>query len=100
VNSEQAVPALSAMPHSLWLGLSPVELLCAIGLVLPAFYKPLAMLAPAAAVCIAAEMLLFAGVYFGSGATQGGQLMYWMTAALLCAFVAVGRISLSPLQSV
>ena len=97
VNSEQAVPALSTMPHALWVGLSPFELLCSICLVLPMFNKPLAMLIPVAAVCIAAEMLLFAGVYLTSGSTLSGQLAYWVVGAVVCAFIADGSIVLSPL---
>ena len=98
-NSEQAVPALSAMPHALWVGLSPLEVVCSVCLVLPFFNKPLAMLAPAAAVCIAAEMLLFAGVYFASGSGERGQLMYWVVVAMVCGFVAYGRMALVPLQA-
>ncbi len=97
-NSERAVPALSAMPHALWVGLSPLELLCSLCLVLPFFNKSLAMLVPVAAMCIAAEMLLFAGVYFASGSKESGQLVYWIVVALVCAFVAYGRIGLAPLQ--
>jgi len=97
-NSEQAVPALAAMPHALWVGLSPLEAVCAVCLVLPMFTKPFAMLIPVAAVCIAAEMLLFAGVYFSSGGTQGGQLAYWAVVAAVCLFVAYGRLPLAPLQ--
>ena len=97
-NSEQGVPALSAMPHALWVGLSPFEMLCGICLVLPLFNKSLALLAPAAALCIVVEMLLFAGVYLSSGSTQSGQLAYWMVVVAVCAFIAFGRMSLVPLQ--
>ena len=97
-NTEQAVPALSAMPHALWVGLSPFEVLCSVCLLLPAFYKPYAVLVPVAALCIAAEMVLFAGVYFSSGISQGGQLAYWVVVAGFCAFIAYGRLALAPLQ--
>ena len=60
-NSEQTVPSLSAIPHGAWLALSVFEFIFALCLILPAFYKPLAILAPIAAACIAAEMLLFWG---------------------------------------
>ncbi|HEX7641474.1 MAG TPA: hypothetical protein VF472_04590 [Burkholderiaceae bacterium] len=98
-NSEQGVPALSAMPHALWVGLRPLELVCSVCLVLPLFNKSFAMLAPAAALCIAAEMLLFAGVYLASGSTQSGQLVYWAAMAAICAFIAYGRMGLVPLQA-
>ena len=39
-NSEQTVPALKAIPNGGWLALAGMEILCAVGLVLPAI-KPL-----------------------------------------------------------
>ena len=97
-NSEQAVPALSTMPHALWMGLSPLELLCSLCLVLPLFNKSLAMAAPVAALCIAAEMLFFAGVFLASGRHESGQLMYWLVVAVVCAFIAYGRMGLVPIR--
>lgn len=96
-NPEQAVPSLSAIPHGVWLSLSVIELLCSVGLILPAFYRPLAILAPVAAACIAAEMLLFSGVHLYSGSTDYGHLVYWLVVAALCALVAYGRLVLKPL---
>ena len=89
-NSEQAVPSLSAIPHGAWLSLGVVELLCAVGLILPAFNKSLSALAPIAAVCIAAEMLLFCSLHIRSGGEEHGPLVYWLVVAGLCAFVAYG----------
>jgi hypothetical protein len=54
-NSEQTVPSLQAIPHGVWLGMSVFELLFSLGLILPASYQPLAILAPIAAACIAAR---------------------------------------------
>ncbi|HTV67160.1 MAG TPA: DoxX family protein, partial [Rhizobiaceae bacterium] len=51
--AQAAVPSLAAIPPSAWLGLSVIEILCAIGLVFPFFYKPLGYLAPIAAIVIA-----------------------------------------------
>jgi hypothetical protein len=96
-NSEQAVPSLSALPHGVWLALSGVELLCSVGLVLPAFRQSLAILAPIAAVCIAAEMLLFSGLHVQSGDKNYGPMIYWLVVAAVCAFVAYGRFVLKPL---
>ena len=62
-HSEQTVPSLSAIPHGAWLSLAVIELVCCLALVVPGFYRPLAMLVPIAAACIAAEMLLFCGVH-------------------------------------
>jgi hypothetical protein len=96
-NSEQTVPSLKAIPHGVWLALSVFELLCSAGLILPAFNKPLAILVPIAAACIAAEMLLFSGVHIHSGDTKYGPMIYWLVVAAICAFVAYSRFVLMPL---
>ena len=96
-NSEQTVPALKAIPHSIWLSMIVIELLCSVGLILPAMNKRLGILAPVAAACIAAEMLTFCGLYFYSGDTNSGQMIYWLVVAVICSFLAFGRFVLKPL---
>lgn len=96
-NSEEAVPSLSAIPHGAWLAMGVFELLLSLCLILPAFYKPLAILAPVAAICIAAEMLIFSGLHMFSGATNHGSVVYWLVVAAICAFIAYGRLVLRPL---
>ncbi len=96
-NSEQAVPSLKAIPHGAWIALGVFELFFSVGLVIPALHKPLAILAPIAAVCIAAEMLLFSGVHLCSGDANHGQAVYWLAVAAMCAFLAYGRLALVPL---
>lgn len=95
-NSEQTVPSLSAIPHGIWLAMSVFELVCSLGLILPAFYKPLAILAPIAAACIAAEMLLFTGLHIYSGDPNYGPMIYWLVVAAICVFIAYGRLVLKP----
>ncbi|MEO5969725.1 MAG: DoxX family protein [Bdellovibrionia bacterium] len=96
-NSEQIIPSLKAIPHGVWLAMSVVELLCTLSLILPAINKPLAILAPIAAACIAAEMLLFCGLHIYSGSSEYGSLIYWLVVAAICAFIAYGRFVLKPL---
>lgn len=60
-NSAQTMPSLGTIPHGVWLGMSIVELLCVVGLMVPAISKRLAILAPIAAAYVVAEMLLFSG---------------------------------------
>lgn len=96
-NSEQAAPSLKAIPHGVWMGLIALELLCALSLIVPALSKPLAILAPLAAVGIAAEMLLFSGVHLSSGDANSGPMIYWLVVAALCAFIAYARFALKPL---
>lgn len=96
-NSEQAVPSLNAIPHGAWLSLSVVELMCSVALVAPALSKALGMFAPAAALCIMAEMLLFCAIHLSSGDSNKGQMIYWLTVAVFCLVIAIGRLWLSPL---
>ena len=95
-NPEQTVPSLQAIPHGAWLGLSVLEVLFSLALILPAFYKPLGILAPVAASCIAAVMLLFCGVHLLSGDANSGPMIYWLVVAAICAFLAYGRFVLKP----
>ena len=95
-SAEQTMPSLKAIPHGVWLAMSVFELLCSLGLILPAFNKPLAILAPIAAACIAAEMLLFSGLHIYSGDANYGPMIYWLVVAAICAFIAYGRFVLKP----
>lgn len=92
-NSEQTMPSLSAIPHSIWLGMSIIELFCCLGLMIPAFNKSLAYLAPLAAICIAMEMLVFCSVHIASGDQSTGPLIYWLVVAAVCAFIACFRLA-------
>lgn len=96
-NAAQTVPSLSAIPHPVWLGLSGVELLCAVGLVLPAMSAVPGVLAPLSAAVIAVEMLAFTGLHLASGDPNHGQMVYWLVVAALCGFLAFGRFTLQPL---
>lgn len=98
-NSEQTVPSLSAIPHALWQMMSGVELLCCVGLLLPALAQRLGIFAPVAALVIAAEMLLFCGLHLRSGDANFGPMIYWLVVAATCAFVAYGRLVLSPFSA-
>jgi hypothetical protein len=95
-NPAQTVPSLGAIPHGVWLSMSFIELLCALGLVLPAFNKSLGFLAPVAAVLIAAEMLLFCVLHLHSTEASYGPMVYWLVVAVVCAFVAYGRLVPKP----
>lgn len=96
-NSEQAVPSLSAIPHGAWVAISVFELACVVGLIIPALYRPLAILAPIAAIGIAAIMLLYCVLHISSGDPNYGQMVYWLVVAAICAFIAYGRFVLRPL---
>jgi uncharacterized membrane protein len=97
-NSEQTVPSLGAIPHGAWLALMVFELLCALGLLLPAVRRRIAIVAPLAALGIAAEMLLFCGVHLASGDRNFSPMIYWLVVASVCALVAYGRLVVRPLN--
>jgi len=91
-NSEQTVTSLKAIPHGVWLAMAVVELLCSLCLILPIFNKHFGILVPIAVVYIAAEMLLFCGLLIYAGVTSYSHLIYWLTVAVICAFIAYGRL--------
>ena len=90
------VESLQAIPHGVWTLLSIIEFFCALGFILPLIFKRLGRLAPIAAVCIAAEMLLFIVLSIFSDATNCGEIIYWLVVGLICGFIAYGRFVLKP----
>jgi hypothetical protein len=96
-SAEQTMPSLKAIPSGVWLAMGGFELICSVGLIIPAIDKPLAMAAPIAAICIAVEMLVFCGLHLSSGDAKYGPMIYWLVVAAICAFVAYGRLVVKPL---
>ena len=90
-NTAQSMPSLAALPQAAWRGLSVLELLCVLGLVLPSFTRLPAGLVPLAALCIAGEMLLFSALHLRAGVTPHAPMIYWLVVAALCACLAYGR---------
>ncbi|WP_324752024.1 DoxX family protein [Roseovarius sp. Pro17] len=97
LNSEQSIPTLTAIPHGVWMVLIPFELICAMGLVVPAIAPSLGWLVPLAAIGIAIEMVVFSGVHLQAGADQNGPMFYWLCVAAICTIIAAGRWMISPL---
>lgn len=96
-NPEQTVPSLSAIPHPVWVGLSVVEVVCAVGLILPVVVKSQGITVPVAAAVIAAEMLAYCGLHMASGESDPGSVTYWLVVAAICVFLAWARFALRPL---
>jgi hypothetical protein len=92
-----AVPSLAAIPQGLWVTLGVIEILAALAFVVPVFNKAWALLVPAAALFIVAEMLLFSAVHLASGHKFNGQVIYWVVVAVVGAFIAYGRLAVRPL---
>ncbi|MEX0771990.1 MAG: DoxX family protein [Balneolales bacterium] len=95
-SAEQTAPSLKRIPDGLWKGAAFIEFLCAFALILPLFSELMPQLAPVAAVVIAVEMLLFSGIHISSKKKENSQLIYWLVVAAICAFIAFGRLVLSP----
>ncbi|OZG72752.1 hypothetical protein BTA51_14615 [Hahella sp. CCB-MM4] len=95
-NSEDTLASLQAIPHNVWLSLIIFEFLCSLCLILPAFKKQLAMLAPVGAVGVGMEMLFFSGVLIFSDNPNYGQMIYWLIVFIVCALIAYGRIVMKP----
>lgn len=96
-NSSMSIPSLKAIPHGLWLALIGFEVVCALGLVVPALLRNVGYLVPIAAVGIALEMLMFCMLHIVSDETQNGPMVYWAVVIAVCAVVAFGRAVLAPL---
>jgi hypothetical protein len=94
-NSDKVVPSLRGISRRTWLVISGLELLLSLGLVCTAV-PSLAVLAPLAAACVAAEMLCFIGVhlYKGFGKVRG-PMIYWLVVALIAACIVYGRLVLA-----
>lgn len=93
----QTMPAFAVIPHGVWLSMSIIELFCAVALIAPAFSKSFAIMAPVAAIVIAAQMLMFCGLLLYFGDTNYSPMIYWLVVAAICAFIAYGRFVLRPL---
>lgn len=95
---EKSMLSLTAIPVGIWKGLSVLEILVAACLVLPLVYKPAAPLVAIAALFIVLEMLTYCGLHlFSDYSKETGPLIYWFVVALICGFIAYGRLKLSPL---
>lgn len=95
--AEETMPSLAMIPHPVWFGMSVLEILCALLLVLPALVPKLSRLAPIGAGMIAAEMLLFCAVHIASGNIANvGPMIYWLVVAGVCALIAYARTRLQP----
>lgn len=95
-SAEQTMPSLGSISDGLWRGLGVTELLVSACLIVPAFYRPVSILVPAAAALIALEMLLFCALHLRSGDATVGPTAYWLVVAVLSTFVAYGRFALVP----
>ena len=89
------VPSFGPLPRQAWMALGILELVCAVGLIVPAAFHWQPMLTVVAASVLAIESLVFIGVHVKyreiTPVIMSGML------GLAMAFVAYGRIALKPI---
>jgi hypothetical protein len=90
------VPSFGALPRQAWMALGIVELVCVVGLILPAAFRWHPTLTVVAAVVLAIESLVFVGVHVKYH--EVGSIIMVCVLGLLMAFIAYGRLFLSPLE--
>jgi uncharacterized membrane protein YphA (DoxX/SURF4 family) len=89
------VPSFGALPREAWMVLGVVELVCAVGLIIPAATHWRPTLTVIAAGVLALESLVFIGVHVKYGET--GSIIMSAVLGLLMAFIAYGRLTLKPI---
>ena len=88
------VQSFDALPRGAWLALGIVELVCVVGLILPAALDWQPRLTVAAAMVLAIESLVFIAVHVKYG--EIAPIIMSVALGLLMAFIAYGRMVLSP----
>ena len=91
----QDVPSFGALPREVWMALGFLELLCTIGLIVPAALHWQPHLTGWAAALLAIESLLFIWVHVHY--QEMGTLIMVIVLGLLMAFLAYGRLVLRPI---
>jgi|SRR5579883_1170517 len=89
------VPSFGALPRETWAALGILELVCTVGLIVPAAFQWHATLTVVAAVVLAIESIVFVGVHVKYGETT--PIIMSGVLGLLMAFVAYGRMVLQPI---
>ena len=84
------VPSFGALPREAWAALGIVELVCTVGLILPAALRWHPRLTAAAATILATESLVFIGVHVKYGEIPA--IIMSAALGLVMAFVAYGRM--------
>ena len=92
----EGVPSFGALPREAWVGLGILELVCTVGLIVPAAFRWRPSLTVVAAMVLAIESLVFIGVHARYG--EMGSTILSGALGLLMAFIAYGRRVLKPIS--
>jgi hypothetical protein len=91
----QDVPSFGALPRQAWMALGILELVCVVGLIVPAALRWRPGLTVVAATLLAIESLVFVGVHVKY--REMGSIIMVVVLGLLMAFIAYGRMVLKPI---
>jgi uncharacterized membrane protein YphA (DoxX/SURF4 family) len=90
------VPSFGALPREVWMALGILELVCTVGLIVPAAFHWHPTLTVVAAAVLAVESLVFIGVHVKYGEIT--PIILSGVLGLLMAFIAYGRLVLKPIS--
>jgi hypothetical protein len=91
----EQVPSFGALPREAWLALGILELVCTVGLIVPAALHWRPALTVVAATVLAVESIVFIGVHVKYSETSS--IIVSGALGLLMAFIAYGRAVLKPI---
>jgi len=89
------VPSFGALPREAWMALGLLELVCTVGLIVPAAFHWKPSLTVVAATLLTIESLVFIGVHVKYRETTS--IIMCVVLGLLMAFIAYGRMVLKPI---
>ena len=92
----QDVPSFGALPRKAWMTLGIVELVCTVGLIVPAAFHWQPPLTILAATVLAVESLVFVGVHVKY--RDVAPMILSGVLGLLMVFIAYGRMVLQPIS--
>ncbi len=90
------VPSFGALPRKAWLVLGVLELVCTVGLIVPAAFHWRPVLTVVAATVLAFESLVFVWVH--AKYREIAPVIMCSVLGLLMAFIAYGRMVLQPIS--
>jgi uncharacterized membrane protein YphA (DoxX/SURF4 family) len=89
------VPSFGALPREAWMAMGILELVCTVGLIVPAAFRWRPSLTILAATVLAVESLVFIGVHVKY--REITPIILSGALGLLMAFIAYGRTALKPI---
>jgi hypothetical protein len=89
------VPSFGALPRHVWTALGVLELVCTVGLIVPAAFHWQPSLTVVAAAVLAVESVVFIGVHVKY--REISAIVVSAVLGLVMAFIAYGRMVLSPI---